>query len=135
MITKIICLVIFQKCFSVLGHTSKTFLSGPLFWRYVGLIWPNKSYIEIYIYITSKPLLGSKSFRSMTPQKGGFEGQQRHWGLKFLFWPNPKITKNGLSQKLDLYDFAANSWGLQQYQVTRSSRPFQWRTHLIKICF
>ena len=29
------------------GHTSKTFWSGPQFWRYPGLIWPKNSYFEI----------------------------------------------------------------------------------------
>ena len=96
------------------GHTSKTFQSVPWFWRYPGLIWPKNSYFE-----TLKPLLRSKSFRSMTPPKVRFLRPNKVLGAQKRCLGPPKHKKIDFLKKLDLSDLAAHSWELPQYPVPR----------------
>ena len=71
-----------------------------------------------------KPMLRSKSFRSMTPPKVRFLRPNKVLGAQKSYFGPQKTQKIDFLQKLDLYDLAAHSQGLPQYPVTRSHWPF-----------
>ena len=45
------------------GHASKTYWSGPQFWRYPGLIWPKNSYFENNFRTTKQRSFSTKFIR------------------------------------------------------------------------
>ena len=98
------------------------FSSKSQFWRFPGLILiiPEISYFAI----CSSEMLRSKSFRSMTPPKGGFWGKFRFLGLK-KFLGAPQNQKNWFSQKTQILWFVW-TWMVVKGVAPKISFEFWW---------
>ena len=96
--------------------------------RFSWLILPKKG--PILAFSTSKPLLRSKSFRSLTPPKVGFLRPTKVLGSKnSVLGPQKtkkKVEKIDFLKKPELLDLPESGFGLPGWSTSKCSIPLLW---------